>query len=94
MLTAKRGNPNVVGRNRSSGSLEFGSKSCIGDGRLLIDIKHPVIANRLRQPLLVALAVTGLPDSIPVFAQHNDGDGDLRGVTEVRFEFAVPICDG
>jgi len=27
MLTAERGNPNVVGRNWSSGSLEFGSNS-------------------------------------------------------------------
>ena len=46
MLTAERGNPNVVGRNWSSGSLEFGSNSSAGVGRLFIDIEYSVVANR------------------------------------------------
>ena len=57
MLTAKRRNPNVVGRNWSSGSLEFGSKNRVGSGRLFIHIEYSIVGNRLRQPLFVALPV-------------------------------------
>jgi len=57
MLTAERGNPNVVGRNWSSGSLEFGSNSSVGVGRLFIHIEYLVVANGFRQPVLVALPV-------------------------------------
>jgi len=57
MLTAERGNPNVVGRNWSSGSLEFGSNSSVRDGRLFIHIEYPAVANRFGQPLFVALPV-------------------------------------
>ena len=57
MLPAKRGNPNVVGRNWSSGSLEFGAKSCVGEGRLFIQVEYAVVANRFCQPSFVALAM-------------------------------------
>lgn len=57
MLTAERGNPNVVGRNWSSGSLEFGSNRRVGDRRLFIHIEYPVVRNRFRQLLFVALPV-------------------------------------
>lgn len=57
MLPAKRGNPNVVGRNWSSGSLEFGSKSCVGEGRLFIHVEYAVVANRFCQPSFEALAM-------------------------------------
>jgi len=57
MLTAERGDPNVVGRNWSSGSLEFGSNRSVRDGCLFVHIEYPVVANRFRQPLFVALAV-------------------------------------
>ena len=57
MLTAERGDPNVVGRNRCSGSLKFGSNSSVGVGRLFIHIEHSVVANRFCWPLFVALPV-------------------------------------
>ena len=41
MLTAERGNPNVVGRN----------------GRLFIHIEYSVVANRFCSPLFVALPI-------------------------------------
>jgi hypothetical protein len=46
MLTAERGNPNVVGRNWGSGSLEFGSNSSVGVGCLFIHIEYSAVANR------------------------------------------------
>lgn len=52
MLSAKRGNPNVVRRNWSSGSLEFGSKSCVRDGRLFIDIENPVSCESIRSAIV------------------------------------------
>lgn len=57
MLTAERRNPSVVGRNWSSGSPEFGSKSGVKGGRLFIYIEYSIVADRFPKPLFVALPV-------------------------------------
>ncbi len=66
MLTAKCGDPNIVGRNWGSCALEFGSKSCIGGGCPFVYTHHPVAANRFRQPFFVTLPFARLPNPVQV----------------------------
>src|SRR5258708_18139774 len=54
MLTAKRGDPNVVGRNWRSGSLEFRTQRCVVDGCLVIDVEYAVVSDGFCQPMFVA----------------------------------------
>src|SRR5450755_859170 len=91
MLTAECGDPNVARRNWSASFLEFGSENCVRDGRLFIDIEHPIFVNRFGQPFLVAQPVTRLQNSIPVFTQHNYRNCDLSCFTKDRLQRWVSI---
>ncbi len=93
MLTAKRRNPSVVGRNWRSGSLQFRSNSRVGRCRLFIHIEHPATENRFCQPLFVALPISGLANAISIFAQHNYRDGDFRCCAKNRLQCRIPIGD-
>jgi hypothetical protein len=47
VLAAERGDPDIIGRNRSSSFLEFRAKRGVINGRLLVHVKDAVILERI-----------------------------------------------
>ena len=68
VLAAESRNPNVIGRNRGSGSFEFTANGGIGGRCLLIYVQHPEIWKVFDKPVFVALPLARLLDTISVFA--------------------------
>jgi hypothetical protein len=68
VLAAERRNPNVIGRNRGSGSFEFTSNGGIGGCCLFIYVQHPKAWKVFNKPVFVASPFARLLDTISVFA--------------------------
>jgi hypothetical protein len=56
MLTAESRDPNVIGRNRGSGSFEFTANGSIGGRCLLLNVQDPEFRKVFNKPVFVALA--------------------------------------
>src|SRR6266566_200320 len=60
VLAAESRNPNVIGRNRGSGSFEFTVNGGIGGRCLLIHVQHPELLKVFDKPVFVALPLARL----------------------------------
>ena len=67
VLAAESRNPNVIGRNRGSGSFEFTANGGIGGCCLFICVQHPKLWKVFDKPVFVALPLARLLDTISVF---------------------------
>jgi hypothetical protein len=92
VLAAEGRNPNVIGRNRGSGSLEFTANGGIGARCLLIYDQHPELWKILDKPVFVALPLARLLDTISVFAQDDDRNSDLGCLSKDRFDAQLTFC--
>jgi hypothetical protein len=92
VLATESRNPNVIGRNRGSGSFEFTADDGIGGRSLLIYVQHPELRKVFDKPVFVALPLARLLDTISVFAQYDDGNSDLGRLSKDRFKARVTFC--
>jgi len=70
MLSTKRSDPDVVGRNGRSRFFEFGTDGRIGDGGSILDVENAKFVHMFLQPLLIVPAVAGVPNSVSIFSEH------------------------
>jgi len=92
VLAAESRNPNVIGRNRGSGSFEFAANDSIGGRCLLIYGQHPELRKVFDKPVFVALPLARLLDTISVFAEDDDRNSDLCRLSKDRFEARLTYC--
>jgi hypothetical protein len=76
VLAAESRNPNVMGRNRGSGSFEFTANDSIRGRCLLIYVQHPELRKVFDKPVFVASPLARLLDTISVFAQDDARNSD------------------
>ncbi len=82
MLAAQGRNPKVVGRNRRSGYLQFGTDRPVGNGGSFVDVQNPEIPQVFGQPSFVKRTVARLKNAESEFAENNDRNGEVRGLTQ------------
>ena len=91
VLSAKRGDPEIVGGNGFALASQLECNfSVILAGRLG-DIQHEAVAQQTCEPVLIACPVPGLGDPIAIFAEHNHGDRHLVGARKNRNDGRVAI---
>ena len=92
VLAAESRDPNVIGRNRGSGSFEFTANGGIGGRCLLIHVQHPEFWKVFDKPVFVALPLARLLDTISIFAQNDDRNSDLGRLSKDRFKAQLTFC--
>jgi hypothetical protein len=91
VLTTERRNPNIVGWNRP---LQIRAKRSVRDGGPFVDIEDSKFREVFGQPFFVVVPIAGVRNAVPVFAQDNNGNGDLSGFAEDGFQRPFAICHG
>src|SRR5713101_5820780 len=89
VLTTECSDPNIVRGNRSAGSFEFTADGGIRSSRLLVHVYDSELRKVLDEPVLVALPLARLLDTISEFAQDHDRNSDLGRLSKDRFEARV-----
>jgi hypothetical protein len=71
ILPAKRGNPQIIGRDGLAFCFQFETYGCIAMSGFLIDIQNAYRTHPITKPAFVGHFVARLRDSQPVFAQND-----------------------
>src|SRR5688572_15181574 len=91
MLAAQRGNPGVVLRNSSAGTLQFSSDDRIVKGCSFGDIQNLAGRSRLIQPSLIFGSVFRLRNAEAVFAEYDNGNRDRIRFQEIYGRMTWPL---
>src|SRR5437773_7659643 len=91
MLSRKRGNPNVVGRQRHPSALQLLPNERIARGGLFDERKHVPECAPTRQPRFVFTSATGGRDPEAVLSQHDDRNMKLIGACNLLHNWSHVI---
>src|ERR1700674_767623 len=94
MLPAERRNPNVIGRDRSSGFLEFTAKHGVRDRCLLIHFEYHTNSNQVRKPALVFMLVPRMGYAKSIFTEDDHRNRSFIGANEFLDGLAFTLRDG
>jgi hypothetical protein len=72
MLPAKRGDPEIVGRNWRARLPELDADGCIVVRGLIANVQHLAVMNKTLQPLLILRTVAGLLYPEAVFPDYHN----------------------
>jgi len=94
MLPAKRRNPNVIGRYRSSRFLEFTAERSVRDRGLLVHFAYHTNRNQAREPAFVFMFVARMGYAKSIFTENDHRNRSFISANEFLDGLAFTVRDG